>query len=76
MLKNIVMTKEKEGNERKLNNSNLQINRGFELMLRHNSRREILSEPKTFEFSFGKMISLLKREMHFQIDVFFNTKKK
>lgn len=60
----------------KLNNSqDLQINRGFELMLRNN-RREKSSEPKSFQVHFGKMLSLLNREMHFQIDLFFNMKKK
>jgi hypothetical protein len=77
MLKNITMTKEKEGGKRKLNNSDdLQINRGFELMLRHSNRREKPSEPKSFQFRFGKMLSLLKREIHFQIDLFFDMKKK
>jgi hypothetical protein len=71
------MTKEKEGEKRKLNNSDdLQINRGFELMLRHNSRREKPSAPKTFQFRFGKMLSLFSREIHFQIDFFFDMKKK
>ena len=71
------MTKEKEGEKSKLNNSqNPQINRGFELMLRHNSGREKPSEPKSFQFHFGKMISLLKREIHFQIDFLFDMKKK
>lgn len=71
------MTKEKEGGKSKLNNSeDLQINRGFELMLRHNSRGEKPSEPKAFQFRFGKMLSLPKREIHFQIDFFFDMKKK
>jgi hypothetical protein len=71
------MTKEKEGEKRKLNNSqDLQINRGFELMLRHNSRGGNPSKPKAFQFRFGKMLSLLKREIHFQIDFFFDMKKK
>ena len=71
------MKKEKEGGKRKLNNSeDLQINRGFELMLRNNSRREKPSVPKAFQFCFGKMLSLLGREMHFQIDFFFDMKKK
>jgi hypothetical protein len=71
------MTKEKEDGKKKLNNSDdLQINRGFELMLRHNSRRRKLSKPKSFQFRFGKMLSLLGREMHFQIEFFFDIKKK
>jgi hypothetical protein len=77
MLKNTTMTKEREGEKRKLNNfEDLQINRGFELMLRHNSREEKPSVPKAFQFRFGKMLSLLRREIHFQIDFFFDIKKK
>jgi len=77
MLKNTTMTKEKEGERRKLNNSeDLQINRGFELMLRNNDRREKPSVLKAFQFRFGKMLSLLRREIHFQIDFFFDIKKK
>ena len=76
MLRNIIMTKEKEDEKNKLNNSNLQINRGFELMLKHNNREEKPSEPKVFQFRFGKMLSLLNREIHFQIDFFFDMKKK
>lgn len=70
------MTKEREGGKRKLNNSdNLRMDRGFELMLRHNNRREKPSEPKAFQFRFGKMLSLLRREIHFQIEFFFDMKK-
>ena len=76
MLKNIIMTKEKEDERSKLNNSEPQINKGFELMLRHSSGREDTSEPKTFKISFGKMLSLFQREMHFQFDFFFDMKKK
>ena len=62
--------------KRKLNNSqDLQINRGFELMLRHNSRGEKPSEPKAFQFRFGKMLPLLKREIHFQFEFFLSKKK-
>lgn len=70
------MKKEQEDEKSKLNNTEPQINRGFELMLRHNSGREKPSNPKTFQFSFGKMLSLFQREMHFQLDFFFNMKKK
>jgi len=76
MLKSIIMTKEKEEEKSKLNNSDLQINRGIELMLRNTSGREKTSNPKTFKFSFGKMLSLFHREMHFQFDLFFDIKKK
>lgn len=71
------MTKEKEGVKSELNNlDDPQINRGFELMLRHNSRREKSSKPKSFQIHFGKMLSLFKREIHFQIDFLFGMKKK
>lgn len=71
------MTKEKEGEKSKLNNSqDPQINRGFELMLRHNNRREKPSEPKSFKVRFGKMISLLKREIHFNFELSLDIKKK
>jgi len=70
------MTKNQEDEKNKLNNSkNPQINRGFELMLRDNSRREKPSQPKSFQFRFGKMLSLLKREIHFQFEVFLDMKK-
>lgn len=63
-------------NEKKhLNKKEPHINRGFELMLRHNSRREIAT-PKTFYFSFGKVISLLNREIHINFDFGLDIKKK
>lgn len=76
MHQNITMTRDREEEKRKLNNFESQINRGFELMLRKNYRREKPSKPKTFQIRFGKMLSLLKREIHFQIDFFFDMKKK
>ena len=77
MLGSIVMTKNQDDEKSKLNNSkNLNINKGFELMLRNSSRREKPSEPKTFQICFGKMLSLFKREMHFQFEFFLDIKKK
>jgi hypothetical protein len=73
---NIIMTKEKEDEKKKLNNLDPHINRGFELMLRQHNRREKPSKPKTFFIRFGKMLSLFKREMHFQIELFLDIKKK
>jgi hypothetical protein len=74
---NIAMTKNQDDERNKLNNSqDLHINRGFELMLRNNNRREKLSEPKTFQIRFGKMMSLFKREIHFQFEFFLDMKKK
>lgn len=75
MLGSIVMTKDQEEEKNnKLNNSGLEINRGFELLLR--SRRKKESKPKTFQVKFGKMISLFQREFHFFIEFHFDVKKK
>ena len=68
----IVMTNDQEEEKNQLNNSeSLSINRGFELMLRHRSRRETNQSPKTFGIMFGKVISLLKREIHFRFELSF-----
>ena len=71
---NIVMTKNQEEEKRKLNNSEPQINRGFELLLRNNRRKS--PESKTFQVKFGKVISLFHREFHFFIEFNFDIKKK
>ena len=74
MLKNIIMTKDQEGKKTKLNNSEPQINRGIELLLRDRRRKSL--EPKTFQVKFGKMISFFRREFHFFIEFHFDIKKK
>jgi hypothetical protein len=64
-----------QGDERsKLNNSEPQINRGVELLLRNRRRKS--SRPKTFQVKFGKMISLFRREFHFFIEFHFDIRKK
>jgi len=68
------MTKDGAGGKRKLNNSEPQINRGVELLLRNRRRRSV--EPKTFQVKFGKMISLFRREFHFFIEFHFDIRKK
>ena len=70
---NIIMTKDQEGGKRKLNNNELQINRGVELLLRNRRKRE--QKPKTFQVKFGKMISLLRREFHFYIEFHLDVRK-
>ncbi len=70
----IVMTRDQEGGKRKLNNNELQINRGVELILRNRRKKE--SKPKTFQVKFGKMISLFRREFHFFIEFHLDIKKK
>lgn len=62
------MTNEKEDERRKLNKLDPHINRGFELMLRKHNRREEPSKPKTFHVRFGKMLSLLQREIHINFE--------
>jgi hypothetical protein len=52
----------------------IHINRGVELLLR--KRRRTPEQPKTFQFSFGKMVSLLKREINIHFEFSFNIKKK
>jgi hypothetical protein len=70
------LTKGKDDERSKLNSLDPHINRGFELMLRQHNRREKSSEPKTFLVRFGKMLSLFKREIHFQFEFFVDIKKK
>jgi len=74
MLGSIVMIKSQEEKNNNLNNSEPEINRGVELLLR--DRRKRKSEPKIFQVKFGKMISLLHWEFHFFIEFHFDTKKK
>lgn len=68
------MTKDQEEEKRKLNRSDLRINRGFELMLNKHTRKEELSNPKIFQIHCGKMFSFLSREI--SIDFHFNIVKK
>jgi hypothetical protein len=54
--------------------TNLDINKGVELLLR--KRREKPEAPKTFQFSFGKMVSLFKREINIYLNFSLDIKKK
>ena len=57
---------EKEDQEGK-KSSELQINKGVELMLRNKNRaRRVI--PKTFQVTFGKMVALWNREIHIFFD--------
>jgi hypothetical protein len=69
-----VMTNDQEDVKNKLNNNELQINRGVELLLRNRRKRAL--KPKTFQVKFGKMISLFRREFHFFIEFHFDIRKK
>ena len=76
MQRGIRMTKDLEEEENPLNKKKLEspnINKGFELLLRNKKRRE---PPKTFQVKFGKMVSLLKREFHFFLEINFDIRKK
>lgn len=68
------MKNDQEDEKKKLNNSEPQINRGIELLLR--DRRRKSSKPKTFQVKFGKMISLFRREFHFFIEFHFDVRQK
>ena len=74
MLGSIIMINDQDDEKRKLNNSEPEINRGVELLLRNRRRKSF--KPKTFQVQFGKMISLFQREFHFFIEFHFDVKKK
>ena len=68
------MTEGQDGEEKSLNKTKsepLEINKGFELMLRHRNRRGNQRRPKTFQIMFGKVVSLWKREirLHFEFSI-------
>ncbi len=63
------VTKNRGGEESPLNkfksDDTLKMNRGVELLLRNKRRKP---RPKTFQVRFGKVISLLRREIHINLD--------
>lgn len=70
------MIEDQKGDKINLNNTDLHINRGFEFMLKTNSKKkEVVKEPKTFLIKFGKIISFLKREVHFNLELSLDIKK-
>ena len=68
------MTEKEEGKKSILNNSNVEINKGVELLLRN--RRRVKPKPKTFQVKFGKLISLWNREIVFHFDFYLDIRKK
>ena len=66
-------TRTKEGKLLNKPSTDPGIDRGFELMIRDKRRRE---QPKTFQIRFGKLVSLFRRELHFNFDVSFDIRKK
>ena len=67
------MTEKEEEKGSILNNSNVEINKGVELLLRN--RRRVKPKPKTFQVKFGKLISLWNREIVFHFNVYLDIRK-
>ena len=68
------MTEDQEEEKSPLNNPELQINRGVELLLRN--RRRSPPKPKTFQIKFGNLIALWNREIVFHFDFYLDIRKK
>ena len=67
------MTENQEEEKKALNNPELHINRGVELLLR---RREKPEPPKTFQVKFGNLIALWNREIVFHLNFYLDIRKK
>ena len=68
------MTEDQEDEKKVLNKDKLEINRGFELLLRN--RRKKPDPPKTFQVKFGKFIALWNREIIFHFNFYLDIRKK
>jgi len=68
------MTDDQEEEKRILNKDKPEMNRGVELLLRN--RRKKPERPKTFQVKFGKLISLLNREIVFHVNFYLDIRKK
>ena len=69
-----VVTENLDEGKSNLNNDETNINRGVELLLRN--RRAKPEPPKTFQVKFGKMVSLLRREIVFHLNFYLDIRKK
>ena len=69
-----VVTENLDEGKSNLNNDETHINRGVELLLRN--RRAKPEPPKTFQVKFGKMVSLLRREIVFHLNFYLDIRKK
>ena len=67
------MTENQEEEKKSLNNPELHINRGVELLLR---RREKPEKTKTFQVKFGNLIALWNREIVFHLNFYLDIRKK
>ena len=70
----IVMIDDLDDAKSNLNNNELQINRGVELLLRN--RRKRPDQPKTFQVKFGKMVSLFRRVIVLHLNFYLDIRKK
>ena len=70
----IVVIEDLGGERSKLNKSDPHINRGVELLLRNRRRKP--EPPKTFQIKFGKMVSLFRREIIFNLNFYLDIRKK
>lgn len=68
------MINDQEGEKRKLNRSEPQVNRGVELLLRN--RRKKPEAPKTFQIKFGKMVSFFRREIILHLNFYLDINRK
>ena len=68
------MTDDQEEEKRILNKDKPEMNRGVELLLRN--RRKKPERSKTFQVKFGKLISLLNREIVFHVNFYLDIRKK
>ena len=69
-----VMTSDQDDEKNNLNNDELQINRGVELLLRKRRRKQ--DPPKSFQVKFGKMIAFFKREIIIHFNFYLDIRKK
>jgi hypothetical protein len=78
MLGSMKETRDQEDERSPLNKSDnqqpLSMNRGLELLLRKNRKREEV--PKTFQVKFGKLFSLFNREIDFYLELHLDFKKR
>ena len=66
-------TNESENQEEKV--PDIEINKGVELMLRNKTKVIERRDPKSFQFKFGQMVALFKREFHIYVEFSFDVRK-
>ena len=66
-------TNESENQEEKV--PDIEINKGVELMLRNKTKVIGRRDPKSFQFKFGQMVALFKREFHIYVEFSFDVRK-